>query len=745
MAVNKSYLRVAIPVPLYKVFDYLPPRERDGTAIQPGMRVKVSFGKGQKVGLVVGISDRTDVPRHKLKPVTEVLDEAPVLDSLLLELMLWAADYYACPPGEAVFNALPVLLRKSTPLTAALGALHRAQQCKRWKPAKQAQAGRETLSNAPAQARVLAYLLRHPAGAGSEELACLGEHWRRPLRELVKKKLVEEELVSVPGSEPQAVRMDTPHRLNPAQQRALEAILAGLDGYRAYLVFGDTGSGKTEVYFQAADAVLGRRRQVLILVPEIGLTPQLIRRFQRRFSNRLAVYHSGLSDQERLAAWQSARSGEANVILGTRSAVFLPLAAPGLVIVDEEHDLSYKQQDGFRYSARDIAIMRARRLQVPVVLGSATPSLESLYNVEAGKFTQLRIPHRVANASRPEIGLIDLRRKKLAEGLSSELFDAVAQEIGAGRQVLLFLNRRGFSPTLLCHDCGWTAQCARCDARLTFHAGSRQLRCHHCGAVRPLPAQCGECDSEALHHYGYGTERIESALQQRFPQTDIVRIDRDTTRRKDALQHKLELARQGKSQILIGTQMLAKGHHFPNVTLVGVIDSDHGLFGADFRAGERMAQLILQVAGRAGRAELPGRVLIQTHCPDHPLMQLLLTQDYQQIAVTLMSEREQAQLPPYHFMVMLRAESTAADSPLVFLEQARQLIELCRVPEVECYGPHPAPMEKRAGKYRAQLLLQSARRSSLYRSLRCWLPQLEQHRLARRVAWSIDVDPQEVI
>ncbi len=748
MSVNESYLQVAIPVPLYKVFDYLPPVVGGGnTVVLPGMRVKVPFGNTRKVGLVVGGSDRTDAPTDKLRPVDEVLDDRPVLDGPLLELMLWAADYYVCPPGEALFSALPVPLRKSRRLAAALAELEAARQRKRWKPAVPVDAALKALRNAPAQARILAHLMQHPDGAGCAELACLGDNWRRPLRELVNKKLVDEYQV-LESDAPAAgdgIEVQRPHSLNAAQQQALDAIIAGLGGYQAFLVFGDTGSGKTEVYFQAAEAVLRRQRQVLILVPEIGLTPQLVHRFRRRFRDRLAVYHSGLSDNERLAAWHAAGTGSARVVLGTRSAVFVPLAAPGLVIVDEEHDLSYKQQDGFRYSARDIAVMRARRLQIPVVLGSATPSLESLYNVESRKFVQLRIPYRAASAAKPEIQLIDLRRKKLREGISAELFDAIGEELARGCQVLLFLNRRGFSPTLLCHDCGWTAQCTRCDARLTFHAGSRQLRCHHCGIVRPLPEYCGECDGQALHHYGYGTERIESVLQQSFTGTEIIRIDRDTTRRKDSLQHKLELARTGERQILIGTQMLAKGHHFPNVTLVGVIDSDQGLFGADFRASERMMQLILQVAGRAGRARLPGRVLVQTHCPDHPLMRLLPAQDYQQIAAALMDERRQAALPPYHFMVILRAESTAADSPIRFLEQARQLIDAARVPGVECYGPHPAPMEKRAGRYRAQLLLQSDCRRSLYQSLRSWLPQLTRQRLARRVSWSVDVDPQEVI
>jgi primosomal protein N' (replication factor Y) len=521
----------------------------------------------------------------------------------------------------------------------------------------------------------------------------------------------------------------------------VDTVSAGLGTFRSFLLEGVTGSGKTEVYLHLIERVLAQGGQVLVLVPEIGLTPQLVARFRARFDVPLALLHSGLTDRERLAAWLAARSGSAPIVLGTRSAIFTPLARPGLLIVDEEHDASLKQQDGFRYSARDLAVWRAHQLAVPVLLGSATPSLESLYNVEQRRYQPLLLPERTGHAELPEYRLIDVRHLSLEDGLSQPLLTRIGQHLAAAGQVLLFLNRRGFAPTLMCYECDWVAECPRCDARLTWHQSDGRLHCHHCGNQRPVDLRCPQCGSPELHPQGQGTERVEQALAAHFPAAERLRIDRDTTRRKGALDRLLEQARTGQRQILLGTQMLAKGHHFPNVTLVGILDADHGLFSTDFRASERMAQLIVQVAGRAGRQDRPGEVLIQTAHPDHPLLATLVTQGYPAFAAAALAERKAACLPPVTSLALLRAESTTASAPIDFLAAVAQQIRETRPAGVEVWGPVPAGMERRAGRWRAQLLLQSAQRGDLQPLLAGLVRALEQRPAARRVRWSVDVDP----
>jgi primosomal protein N' (replication factor Y) len=523
-----------------------------------------------------------------------------------------------------------------------------------------------------------------------------------------------------------------------------------LGEFGVFLVDGVTGSGKTEVYLSIIDEVLARGEQALVLVPEIGLTPQLVSRFEERFQQRLknpiALLHSGLSDSERLNAWLMAKKGDASIDIGTRSAIFTPLLKPGVIILDEEHDPSYKQQDGFRYSARDVAVKRAQLESLPVVLGSATPSLESLENARQQRYQHLLLPERAGNANHPDVSVIDVRKQPMIDGLSSLLINAMKRHFQKGGQVLLFLNRRGYAPVLLCHDCGWVSKCKRCDAHMTLYheRGQRRLRCHHCGSERPADHQCPDCESSELHPVGSGTERLEETLTHQFPDIGITRIDRDTTRRKGAMQSLLDSVHEGTSRILVGTQMLAKGHHFPDVTLVGIVDIDQGLFSADFRATERMAQLIVQVSGRAGRAEKAGQVLIQTHHPDHPLLKVLLDEGYASFANAALDERRLAQLPPYRYFALLRAEATDGRLPMQFLQQARGLAEAFAGKDVQLLGPVPAPMEKRAGRIRAQLLLQSASRSALHNLLTPWLLQLESSKSGRKVRWSIDVDPQEM-
>ena len=722
-------LRLAVPTPLHRSFDYLPPRACNPATLQPGQRVRVPFGRRNVVGVLLETTGESGIAREKLKHATAIIDDEPILSAELMAMVQWASAYYHCPIGEAMATALPVLLRR--------GDSPDAPVITRWRlTAAGRQVDLNTLARARRQAATLNLLAQHPDGLARDAIDAPAA----VLQALADKGWIE----SVAHTRPDVTDKtpaDTPHTLNADQQQALTTMLASLDHFHPCLLEGVTGSGKTEVYLQLIETVLARGQQVLLLVPEIGLTPQLVTRFRQRFQNPLAILHSGLNDRERLTAWQQARSGAAAIVIGTRSAIFTPLARPGLIVVDEEHDASLKQQDGFRYSARDLAVWRARHLDIPVILGSATPSLESLHNVEQGRYQHCTLPERTGNARMPDFKVLDIRNQPLEDGLSYPLLDAIRAHLDAHGQVLLFLNRRGFAPTLMCYECDWVAECRRCDARMTWHHADNQLHCHHCGSQRPVDTVCPQCSSTELHPVGQGTERVGQALAERFPDIERIRIDRDTTRRKGELQALLAQAESGERQLLLGTQMLAKGHHFPNVTLVAILDADHGLFSTDFRASERMAQLIVQVAGRAGRHERRGEVIIQTAHPDHPLLQQLVTRGYPAFARAALAERQAAGLPPATRIALLRAEAANAQEPIDFLEDARQRVSDSGISGVEAWGPVPATMERRAGRYRAQLLLQSEQTGRLQQLLGQLVRQLEGLKSARRVRWSIDVDP----
>jgi primosomal protein N' (replication factor Y) len=727
------FLRIAVPSPLRRSFDYLPPKAVDIDTLRPGQRVRIPFGRREQIGVILALSPESDIEPKRLRHVKAVLDETPVLPEELLGLLQWASDYYHQPIGEMLANALPVLLRK--------GQAAQAKAEVRWQLTASGHAATvDVLKRAPKQAALFAQLhAAHPAALSALDFAGQHTNWRTPLRALVERGWVEEVLLyglSKPGK-----AVEEPLQVNAEQQAAIDAVTAQAEEFACFLLDGVTGSGKTEVYLGIINQVLQQGKQALVLVPEISLTPQTVARFRRRFACPIAVLHSGLSDRERLDAWLAAASNEAGIVIGTRSALFTPLAQPGVIIIDEEHDASFKQQDGVRYHARDLAILRARRLQIPIVLGSATPSLESLVNVEQGRYRALKLSARATGASLPPIQTIDLRGQPLRHGLSKTLIDTLRTHLARGEQALLFLNRRGYAPTLCCHDCGWLADCPRCDARLTFHAGSQRLRCHHCGTEQRLMPSCPDCGSTALRALGQGTERIEEALAELLPGVGIVRIDRDSTRRKGAMQAMLDSIERGEKQLLVGTQMLAKGHHFPGITLVGILDADQGLFGADFRASERMAQLIIQVAGRAGRADKPGQVLIQTYHPEHPLLRSLLTEGYAAFAEQALRERREAELPPYAALALLRAEASDRDNPLRFLRTAYELAHGLGIEQVELLGPLPAPMERRAGRFRAQLMIQAPQRGPLQQLLKIWLPRLDELAEGRKVRWSIDVDP----
>lgn len=730
-------LRVGLAGPLRSLFDYLPPDNISVSQLQPGMRLLVPFGRSKRCAVLMEVSNSSQVPAEKLKSVLAVLDPVSLLTSVHMDYLMWTAGYYHHPAGEVILAALPVRLRK--------GEAPRALTQQGWQIAQEVdQLDMAALARrAPRQKTVLEYLLSRDGSASRADLhEALGEV-NHVIRSLRQKQLITPCEIAPQSRE--RVVADQPRTLLTEQQAAVDAVERKLGEFSVYLLDGITGSGKTEVYLQLARLVLDQGRSVLLLVPEISLTPQLVGRFEDRLPEPLALMHSALNETQREASWMRAANGQARLIIGTRSAVLAPIPKLGLVLVDEEHDLSYKQQEGFRYSARDLAIVRAQRADCPVMLGSATPSLESLQHALSGKYGHLRLSQRAGGAQPPRVDLVDIGEQKLHGGLSPALLQALEQTLAAGRQAMVFLNRRGFAPVVSCYSCGWLSDCPRCDARQTLHAVSRLLWCHHCGYQRRMPQRCPECGSSELHPLGQGTEQLEQVLQRQFPDYPLVRIDRDATRRKGSLQHLLEQARDGRASLLVGTQMLAKGHHFPGVALVGMLDVDGGLFGADFRAAERMAQLLVQVAGRAGRGDHPGRVLIQTRFPQHPLLQTLVREGYGPFAEAALDERREAGLPPFTYQALIRANANKQDHPDEFLAQAAKLIHAAADSrQISIWGPVPAPMQRRAGKYHAHLLIQSLRRDVLQSCLSTVVSRLSELPSAKRVRWSLDVDPQDL-
>jgi len=732
---NASILKVAVNVPLSRLFDYLPPA--DGPCPQPGARVLVPFGRRRQVGLVVAHADDSDVPRSKIRRVSDTLDRPPLLGAADLWLIGFTADYYHHPIGEVAAAALPALLRQGRPPEPLLHCVAITDAGRHADIAALAR-------RAPRQAELLEALA--DAGGNGIDSDALTERmpaWRRSFRALAAKGLVTQfdTRAGPPDLAPAGPGSPGPE-LNADQRAALAAIRAR-SGFHASILDGVTGSGKTEVYLHLIREALDADRQVLVLVPEIGLTPQLVTRMRTRLGIEPTLLHSGLTDLERLQGWRLAQRGDAKLVVGTRSAVFTPMPDAGLIIVDEEHDHSFKQQEGLRYSARDLAIARAKYLDVPVVLGSATPTLEMLAHCETGNYAHVRLPVRAGGARPPVLRLVDLGRSAAAEGLSEPLAQAIEYHLAERGQVLIYLNRRGFAPTLICTACGHVAGCARCDARMTVHARDRRLRCHHCGSARPLDDHCGECGA-AVRPLGEGTQRLEDTLRQRFPDHPVMRIDSDSTQRRGAIGEALELATEGDADILVGTQMLSKGHHFPRLTLVGIVNADQGLFGADFRSDERLAQSIVQVAGRAGRESRVGEVVVQTAFPGHPFWRRLLEGGYERVAREALAERRAAHWPPFSRLALLRAAAHRRADAFAFLDVAAKQAAHAGGAGLRVLGPVDAPMARKAGRYRAQLLLQSTDRRKLHDVLRELRPTLEAEPAARRVRWSMDVDPIEL-
>lgn len=724
-------LRVALPVPLPQLFDYLPPPAAAIDADWIGCRVRVPFGTREQVGVVVE-AGTAQTDRASLKPIAARLDTTALLGGELLRTLRWAATYYQAPLGEMLATALPNALAAGTPLPVTLRIGWHLTE-----------AGATALPGMRAGApQRLAHLLQaRPLDEATLDRVLPG--WRSAARALVARGLAQPQPLLAPE---RGVPAGAGPMLHAEQATAVSAVIEALDGFAPFLLDGVTGSGKTEVYLEAIRACLARGRQALVLVPEIGLTPQTLQRFRARLGIAVDAFHSGLGDAERAATWTRMYRGETRVLVGTRSAIFAPLCDPGLIVIDEEHDASYKQQDGVRYSARDLALVRGKHLGVPVLLGSATPSLESLAHARDGRYRHLRLRQRAGGAQPPRVRVLDVRKRSLQAGLSGELLTELGACLQRGEQALVFKNRRGYAPVLLCHDCGWSAQCRRCDAALTVHAGGKRLICHHCGARQSAPPACPDCASLALQPQGAGTERIEEALAEHFPNATVLRVDRQSTRRRDGLERLLTQLGQ-RPGILVGTQMLAKGHDLPRLTLVAVVGVDEGLFSADFRASERLAQLLIQVAGRAGRAERAGEVLLQTHHPEHPLLRTLLDGGYPAFASDEMEQRQAAGFPPFAHLALLRAQAPRDEAVQAFLGEARAaaaqaIASLGTLPHPpELHGPLPAPMARRAGQMRAQLLLSAAHRPTRQAVLERWLPALYALKSARRVRWSLDVDP----
>lgn len=662
-------LRVALDVPLPRLFDYRCDAAEDGDV---GRRVRVPFGRGEKVGLIVAVLGESDQPADKLKFAAEILRDMPALPADWITLCEFCARYYQHPLGEVMSLALPPMLRR--------GKLPRRLKDK-----------------------------------ADKEAAAI----QRPT-------------------------------LHAEQQAAYAAIDAAAGAFQPFLLHGITGSGKTEVYLHAIESVLARGQQALMLVPEIALTPQLEGRVAARFPHaRIVSAHSGLADAARARGFLDALEARADIVLGTRLSVFTPLPRLGLIVVDEEHDASFKQQEGLRYSARDMAVLRAKQLNVPIVLGSATPSLETWYHAQSGRYALLQLTNRAVAEAPPRVRCIDTRREKLQDGLSAAMFAAIEHRLGRGEQSLIFLNRRGYAPVLACPSCGWVSTCKRCAANMVVHLADRRLRCHHCGCESHIPAACPDCGNQDIHPFGRGTQRLEETLAQRFPQARVLRVDRDSANSPTKWRALLDAVHANEVDILIGTQMLAKGHDFPKLTLVGAIGADAALFAADFRAPERLFAQLMQVGGRSGRAELPGEVLIQTEYPDHPLYQALMDHDFERFAATQLEEREQAGFPPYTFQALLRAEAPSIDQSLEFLARSRAAAQALLddneqyAEHISLYDPVPMRMFRLMSLERAQLLVESPSRPALQAFLTEWMDALYAQKASRELRWHLDVDPLE--
>ncbi|SDZ01669.1 primosomal protein N' [Nitrosomonas sp. Nm33] len=725
-----AIIRVALGVPIDSLFDYIAP---DATPLDIGSFVRVPFGKRFMIGIIMAISDDAHVLHDKLKQAEDILRNIPPIPPTLIELFEFCSRYYHHPIGMVIMNGVPMRLRsiKLLPQRSITPFLFRLTET----------GHAIALSSIPGRNKTKHHLLAHLKEVGnitSKEAKQLSPRAPKLLQEFLVQGWVEKILM-----EPEFTLNAPPIlQLTTEQITAINAIQAEISLFNTWLLHGITGSGKTEVYLQVTSMLLKQKRQILILVPEINLTPQLEAIFRSRFpTTHLISLHSKLNPTERMNGWLQAQRGEASIVLGTRLAIFTPLPRLGLIIVDEEHDHSFKQQDGLRYSARDVAIFRAKQANIPILLGSATPSLESYYNAITNRYRWIQLRTRaVKNATLPVIRYVNTRSVQLKEGLSEPLLVALERTLTQKQQSMVFINRRGYAPVLLCKSCTWLATCSRCSSRLVVHLTQKNLRCHYCGHTEQLPLACPQCGDQDLMPFGHGTQRIEAALAKFFPHARILRVDRDNTRRKEAWQLILNAIHEQQVDILVGTQLLAKGHDFPNLSLVGVLNADTSLYSIDFRAEERLFAQLMQVAGRAGRAETAGEVLIQTEFPDHPLYNALKHHNYDAYAQILLKEREITHFPPYTYQALLNAEAPQIATALNFLTMAIALIEPTE--QIEIFDPVPAQMARLKGLERAHLLVQSYSRKKLQLFLSDWYIKLSKipH---RKVRWTLDVDPLE--
>ena len=714
---------VALPVPLYQLFDY-----KLTLPAEIGMRVKVPFGKREMIGIIVKIDQHTTFDIENLKAITSVIDGKKLFSQPIWQLLNWATGYYHFPIGEVMFHAMPVLLRQ--------GRQAINEGVKQWQLTQQGQQiDLELLTKTPKQKLLLASLRNNDLKQSNFNPNIYQELQKKQLIELVYRQ-------------PEKICWQKNYSTNPAsiqlndeQSNAIATINQQNKQFAVFLLDGITGSGKTEVYLNIIANILSQGKQALVLVPEIGLTPQTIKRFKQRFNAPIDILHSGLTDKERLEVWLRSKDGENAIVVGTRSSLFTPFKDLGIIIIDEEHDSSYKQQEGWRYNARDLAIIRAKIENIPIVLGSATPSLETINNAQTHKYQQLKLTQRAGNAKLAKQSILDIRGMTLASGLSQPLIEQIRAHLHNNNQVMLFLNRRGFAPLIICHDCGWIAECPRCDRPYTFHKKQNKLICHYCDTPREVPKQCPKCGSTQLLPIGFGTEQLEKQLNLLFPNIKVTRIDRDTITKKEALNSYLHDIHKGGAHILVGTQILAKGHHFPDVTLVGIVDVDGALFSSDFRATERFAQIYTQVSGRAGRETKAGEVILQTYHPQHPLLNILLTQGYPAFAKQTLLERQQTLLPPFSYQVLIRAADRNNLHAPKFLQRIHDWLKANYNHNLWQLGPMPASQPKKAGYNRWQLLLQHTNRQLLQQILDKLLTVVEQWDDVSKVRWSIDVDP----
>lgn len=724
----KRFASFAIALPLYRIFDY---SIDSGISAAAGSRYRLPFGQGYKTGLLLEEHDSTSIPGDRIKAVDECLDDEPVLSEHMISLARWIADYYLQPLGEVLFQCLPGYLRGSK--------TEKPDRVKYWQ-AKPIDAGlRDKIEQrSPRQFELLVAIEHAEAGLNAVQLKAINQGWHGLVRALEEKNAIEWDWSTPTGIDHSDANIPD---LNDEQEQSHSQIKNRSGHFSVHLLDGITGSGKTEVYFRLIQDALTQQQQVIYLVPEIGLTSQLVDRVRRRFGEQFTISHSALTERQRYHAWDRFRRGDASIMLGTRSSLFSQNDRLGLIVIDEEHDHSYKQDDGVRYHARDVAIKRAQMLDIPIVLGSATPSLESLNNCARKHYFYYQLSQRPTGFAPPRIQLIDSRNLQLDCGCSPELLQRIDHHLGQKGQVLLYLNRRGFAPVVMCHECGWQANCAHCDSRLTLHQSLNRLLCHHCGYAEALPRLCGECGNPDIKHYGIGTEQLEQGLNKRFPDYPVLRIDRDVIASRDDLDQRLATLRQGEPCLLIGTQMIAKGHDYPGITMSAILDADQALFSASYRASERLVQTAFQVSGRSGRGDLQGEAYLQTSFSDHPLMQSITNQSYREIARSITGERKMLGFPPYARVVMFRADALSLDQAIEKLNQIKQCLQASVARhQVKCIGPIPALMTRRIGRYRGQLCLLGHDTRELRNALREAMPGIEAIKSSASVKWVVDVD-----